>query len=78
MEELIKTGASCTDSLGACTEKSRYQVKFDDQTGNCTLIDKKSRYPKQFASVSEMLNYCRKKGIEVAIEDCIVSNVKNY
>lgn len=78
MEELIKTGASCTDSLGACTEKSRYQVKFDDQTGNCTLIDLKCRYPKQFASVSELVNYCKEKGIEVAIEDCIVSNVKNY
>lgn len=76
MEELIKTGASCTDSLGACTEKSRYQVKFDDQTGNCTLIDKKTRYPKQFASVSQMVNYLREKRIDVTIGDWCHSYAK--
>lgn len=65
MEDLLKTN-------------KRYQVKFDDETGFCTLIDTKYRYPKQFAGVSQMLNYCREKGIDVAIEDCIVSNVKNY
>ena len=59
-------------------DQKRYQVKFDDETGYCTLIDTKYRYPKKFAGVSQMLNYCREKGIEVAIEDCIVSNVKNY
>ena len=76
MEELIKR-VSRTDNLDAiCTEESRYQVKFDDQTGNCTLIDKKTRYPKQFASVSQMVNYLREKRIEVTIGDCIVSNIR--
>ncbi|MBQ9254983.1 MAG: hypothetical protein IJ180_09455 [Bacteroidales bacterium] len=56
----------------------RYQVEFDDATGFCTLVDMK--YPKEieFAGVSQMINYCKQKGIDVAIEDCIVSNVKNY
>lgn len=53
-------------------KEKRYQVKFDNETGYCTLIDRKYKYPKQFAGVSELLNYCRRKGIDVAIEDCVV------
>ena len=57
--------------------KEKFQVKFDDQTGFCTLMNGKKR-EKEFAGVSQLLNYCRQNDIEVAIEDCIVSNVKNY
>ena len=46
MEDLLKTN-------------KRYQVKFDNETGFCTLIDTKYRYPKQFAGVDQMLNYCK-------------------
>lgn len=40
-------------------DQKRYQVKFDNETGFCTLIDTKYRYPKQFAGVDQMLNYCK-------------------
>ena len=65
MEELIK-------------RENRYQVKFNDETGYCKLIDKKSGWTKEFADVSIMVNYCNSKGIVVAIEDCVTSTVKNY
>ncbi|MDY6382233.1 MAG: hypothetical protein SPK52_01675 [Synergistales bacterium] len=57
--------------------KEKFQVKFDDQTGFCTLMNGKKR-EKEFAGVSQMVCYCKEKDIEIAIEDCIVSNVKNY
>lgn len=65
MKELIK-------------QEKRYQVKFDDQTGFCKLRNLETMEEIEFAGVSELLNYCRQNDIEVAIEDCIVCNVKNY
>ena len=57
--------------------KEKFQVKFDDQTGFCTLMSGKKEI-KKFAGVSQMVCYCKENDIEIAIEDCIVSNVKNY
>lgn len=55
-----------------------HQVKFNDVTGFCKLRNLVTRKEIEFAGVSELLNYCRQNDIEIAIEDCIVSNVKNY
>lgn len=55
-----------------------HQVKFNDVTGFCKLRNLATLKEIEFAGVSELLNYCRQNDIEVAIEDCIVSNVKNY
>ncbi|MBQ6753574.1 MAG: hypothetical protein IJR03_00030 [Bacteroidales bacterium] len=57
--------------------KEKFQVKFDDQTGFCTLMNGKKKV-EEFAGVSQMVCYCKEHDIEIAIEDCIVSNVKNY
>lgn len=55
-----------------------HQVKFNDVTGFCKLRNLVTRKEIEFAGVSQLLNYCRQNDIEIAIEDCIVSNVKNY
>ncbi|MDY6380638.1 MAG: hypothetical protein SPL06_05820 [Bacteroidales bacterium] len=57
--------------------KEKFQVMFDDQTGFCTLMNGKKKV-EEFAGVSQMVCYCKEHDIEIAIEDCIVSNVKNY
>lgn len=55
-----------------------HQVKFNDVTGFCKLRNLVTMEEIEFAEVSKLLNYCRQNDIEIAIEDCIVSNVKNY
>ena len=55
-----------------------HQVKFNDVTGFCTLRNLVTRKEIEFAGVSQMVCYCKEHDIEIAIEDCIVSNVKNY
>ncbi|MBQ6753576.1 MAG: hypothetical protein IJR03_00040 [Bacteroidales bacterium] len=62
----------------ACLKKQAQRGKFNDVTGFCKLRNLVTRKEIEFAGVSQLLNYCRQNDIEVAIEDCIVSNVKNY
>ncbi|MBR1774078.1 MAG: hypothetical protein IJ759_00995 [Bacteroidales bacterium] len=57
--------------------ENRYQVKFNDETGFCKLLNG-GQTVKEFVGVSEMLNYCTSHKIDVAIENCICSTVKNY
>jgi hypothetical protein len=57
--------------------KNKYQVKFSDCTGNCKLL-KYGQTIKEFAGVSQLLAYCQGNDIEIAIEDCICSTIKNY
>lgn len=55
-----------------------HQVKFNDVSGFCKLRNLVTMEEIEFAGVSQLVCYCKEKDIDVAIEDCIVSNVKNY